>query len=516
MKKIKIFIGSSKEGEDYNLQVRSLLEHLGASPKSWRGSFKPGEYTINALFRNAAEIDAAILVASPDDETNFRNEKRYEPRDNILFEAGFFIAELGLERTLILRVVDTENNKITSLPTNLAGLTHVDFYPNKPANNEKELSQWLNHVKMHSQSFDQHFDRLSKMLRGDFINLRSKLKENIVKYILRPLKADLNNALQGIITLTPGEYYQDLYHELNIASINTKIIALNTLSPLMWSDDPNQQKYIKKNVEIAAKGITIKRLFINKANDLIKMLSVIKELLKEERIRIKQLIPDEEYPGSIYDDMVIFYDDDALEIRAYISSQAINNPRRLRSAKLVLDERESLFLKEAFFDLWNKANEVTLDNIDEITNIKYDDPSTPPGEFMRAEYLNYQVETCFEAANAKCIPLKNELKTIIMQTTHGIYAVHLRGDKKVANRIIKNVLECDHAHQIGVVELKKMGLSHGTVSAVLNPVWSLPHLISKQLLELDYVSTNNGTLSGYFTFSPKILLRAESASVEDF
>ena len=51
------------------------------------------------------------------------------------------------------------------------------------------------------------------------------------------------------------------------------------------------------------------------------------------------------------------------------------------------------------------------------------------------------------------------------------------------------------------------------VCAVLNPVWGFQHLISANLLSLDYVSTNNGTRDKYLIFSPRLLLDAERASV---
>jgi len=58
-----------------------------------------------------------------------------------------------------------------------------------------------------------------------------------------------------------------------------------------------------------------------------------------------------------------------------------------------------------------------------------------------------------------------------------------------------------------------MGVGRGTVCAVLEPVWSLPHLIDPSVLRLPYVTTNNGTPTGYYKFDPQILLRAETASV---
>ncbi len=63
--------------------------------------------------------------------------------------------------------------------------------------------------------------------------------------------------------------------------------------------------------------------------------------------------------------------------------------------------------------------------------------------------------------------------------------------------------------------LDVLGLSAGTVSAVLEPVWSLPHLASRRLLDLPQVMTNNGTRTGYFAFDPAVLLEAADVVVDD-
>lgn len=120
--------------------------------------------------------------------------------------------------------------------------------------------------------------------------------------------------------------------------------------------------------------------------------------------------------------------------------------------------------------------------------------------------LEYEVFTCKEAADIKKIPLKNELKTMILTTTKGYVAVHLRGDMKVNLREVKNILNCKEAYLCSLKELEEMGLSVGTVNPFNEYVWYMHHLISKDILSMKYVSTNNGTRKGYYLFSPKVLL----------
>ena len=48
------------------------------------------------------------------------------------------------------------------------------------------------------------------------------------------------------------------------------------------------------------------------------------------------------------------------------------------------------------------------------------------------------------------------------------------------------------------------------------PVWSMPHLVSRRLLSMNKVMTNNGSLTGYFEFDPAVLAEAADVIVDDF
>jgi hypothetical protein len=61
-----------------------------------------------------------------------------------------------------------------------------------------------------------------------------------------------------------------------------------------------------------------------------------------------------------------------------------------------------------------------------------------------------------------------------------------------------------------------LSLVPGTVCPLTAPVWHLPHLVSQELLELDSVSTNNGTKKGYIIFNPNILLSAAHLKIGKF
>ena len=60
-----------------------------------------------------------------DDKTWYRNTERQEPRDNLVFEAGLFIATHGRNRTQLMVPLygDNDARKETAVPSDVAGMT---------------------------------------------------------------------------------------------------------------------------------------------------------------------------------------------------------------------------------------------------------------------------------------------------------------------------------------------------------------------------------------------------------
>lgn len=511
---IKIFVGSSNEAIQYSLEVRALIEKYEMVPVSWHEIFKPGDFTLDALLHITEEVDAAILIASPDDETWYRTQKRIEPRDNILFELGLFIAELGRFRTCILRIISKDKEPAT-LPSDLLGVTYINYHFNQPANNENQLNQWFKEINNSIQISDRYFERVARILKGNFSSLPTLLKEKIVSLVLEPFRGTITKALKGEIILSPGQYYQELFKELKTVDVNTRVYAINTLSHNIWNDDYDQQRYLQLNIEAAKRGCKIRRLYVHNSPDFKKISKVLQNQL-DANIEIRQLIPYEFYSSQPLEDMVIFYDKVNANGRIYITEPAFDNPRRIRLGKLILDEHECYTLKEQFFSVWNNSRHINSESLEAFFVSSEQVDYSPPGKKLRAISLTRPVVSCEDAATEKCIPLENELKTLMMSSSKGIIAVHLRGNKKANLRSLKNALECDEVFLLEGKKLQEIGLSPGTVSAVLEPVWSYPHFISRSLLTLELVSTNNGTLQGYFQFSPKILLNAKTVTLGNF
>ena len=140
----------------------------------------------------------------------------------------------------------------------------------------------------------------------------------------------------------------------------------------------------------------------------------------------------------------------------------------------------------------------------------------PFGPVLPVHMLPDDVITCYEAAHAKRIPVSNELKSLILKTSKGLRAVHVRGDHHVSLKRVKAFLGCEEAYMLSPSQLEELGLNLGTVCPFLKPTWDLPHLVSRSVLSLEFVSTNSGVRNGYIRFSPRLLMHASDVQVGDF
>lgn len=128
----RVFIGSS--GEQVRLVewlTAFITEHYSGrlEPVPWTIPWPGGRFTLEYLLRVVDETDACILFWTADDKTWYRDAERHEPRDNLVFEAGLFLASHGRERTQLLlpRYAANDSRKAVSVPSDVLGLTWNGF-----------------------------------------------------------------------------------------------------------------------------------------------------------------------------------------------------------------------------------------------------------------------------------------------------------------------------------------------------------------------------------------------------
>ncbi len=108
------------------LQVRSVCDDRLGKRRFSRNQLHPG-----VLEEELDRCDFAVAVAHPDDQTQSRDANWPTPRDNVVFELGFFMGRLGRSRAILMEPRETQ----VKLPSDLAGVTTISyrFDPHEPA-----------------------------------------------------------------------------------------------------------------------------------------------------------------------------------------------------------------------------------------------------------------------------------------------------------------------------------------------------------------------------------------------
>ena len=509
-----VFVGSASEAAEIDRDVRATLESLGTNIIGWREIFRPGDYALEALLNLGATVDGALLIVTPDDLTTYRGGERMSPRDNVLLELGMFLALFGKRRAGILHVKFAD--KIAALPSDLTGITTLVFDPVNPSRNEQQLSLWLKGVNEEMESQHPALPRVVGSLRETFNSLPATWHDEVDRYIVSSFVSALSLASRGQIVLTPGQYYQAIGDEMQLATSPRQIMGVATLSSQFWHDDREQRRYLASNLEAARRDADIRRVFIVSDQEWPTLHSVVRQQL-EAGIRIRRARPAILAELPDLEDMVVFVDPEAGVSRAYIADHYFDDSSKIRRGRLVFGAEDRGQLLDSFERLWALASMVTLRDLIEIKRERHAEQVAPePSRDMKEFALARPVVTCEEAARAKGIPLRNELKTLLLATQKGFVALHLPGDVDASFRSVKKALEVREACLATPDELASFGLRPGTVCAIKDPIWGLPHLISKRVLQMEMISTNNGTQRGFYRFHPSVLLEADSVMLGHF
>lgn len=121
--KPRIFLISSSEALDVAKRLRVGLSHH-ADVCLWNDEavFGTGTYPIENLEREVNMADFGVALAQPDDLLFSRGEANPAPRDNVIFELGFFMSRLGRNRAMLL-----VPKSGVRLPSDFKGLTPIEY-----------------------------------------------------------------------------------------------------------------------------------------------------------------------------------------------------------------------------------------------------------------------------------------------------------------------------------------------------------------------------------------------------
>ena len=123
-----VFICSSSENLAYAKGIQLGLDHLPSNVKVWTDQvFGPMKQTMEDLEREVQSADFAVAIMMDEDVTESRESQQSSPRDNVVFELGLFMGQMGRERTIVV----TPRGVELKLPSDLLGLNPITFA--KPA-----------------------------------------------------------------------------------------------------------------------------------------------------------------------------------------------------------------------------------------------------------------------------------------------------------------------------------------------------------------------------------------------
>lgn len=128
-KRPRVFIICSAEALKVAKAIRIGLEHDDADVILWSDDmiFSTGAYPLESLEEQVNLADFGIALAQPDDLLSSRGKSQVTPRDNVIFELGFFMSRLGRARTLLL----VPRGEDIKLPSDFKGLTPIDYTVSK-------------------------------------------------------------------------------------------------------------------------------------------------------------------------------------------------------------------------------------------------------------------------------------------------------------------------------------------------------------------------------------------------
>jgi hypothetical protein len=136
-----IFLGYSSKARATANDIIKFLQSIGVTVRDWEVDFHPGGTILDEIRDAARSTLGGIFLLTKDDDLVSGDTQYAAPRDNVIFEAGFFMQSKGRNRVLMIREQEAkmpadvggsiyislrDRNDITSIQTKLR-----DFVENK-------------------------------------------------------------------------------------------------------------------------------------------------------------------------------------------------------------------------------------------------------------------------------------------------------------------------------------------------------------------------------------------------
>ena len=124
------------------------------------------------------------------------------------------------------------------------------------------------------------------------------------------------------------------------------------------------------------------------------------------------------------------------------------------------------------------------------------------------------VVKCAEAAVARGVPLDHELKSMVLASDDLLVVAHTLATRRLSlqkvEKMVGGPVKLANSRRLG-----RLGLAAGRVNPFMECVQAIPHLVSPAVMQRAFLTTNDGTFTGFVRFSPTLLLQLDQVVLED-
>jgi predicted nucleotide-binding protein with TIR-like domain len=122
----RVFLGYCSEAKAVADEITMFLERRHkVGVRNYAMDFVPGPTILEEVARSVRECSCGIFLFTRSDQITAADEARAAPRDNVIFEAGYFTHAKGKERTVIIR------EQGVKMPTDLGGNIYISLESRK-------------------------------------------------------------------------------------------------------------------------------------------------------------------------------------------------------------------------------------------------------------------------------------------------------------------------------------------------------------------------------------------------
>jgi hypothetical protein len=120
-KRKHIFFGYSSKARATGNDISNFLQSIEVTVRNWEIEFHPGGTILDEIRDAARSTLGGIFLLTKDDDLVSGDTQYAAPRDNVIFEAGFFMQSKGRDRVLMIREQDAK------MPADVGGSIYISL-----------------------------------------------------------------------------------------------------------------------------------------------------------------------------------------------------------------------------------------------------------------------------------------------------------------------------------------------------------------------------------------------------